>query len=284
MPELPEVETVVRGLRGRLERRTIVETTLVKHDMLREVSPRQLTRHLAGATITRVMRRAKHAVIELDESMRLVFKPGMTGTLVYRRSGEPEARDAYSVLTLWLDDGNRVVYRDIRRIGSIWLMDPSTWSHYNEMLGPEPLAPEFSVELLMRRMRKTRQSIKKALMDQRLLAGVGNIYANEILFDAGISPRCRASSLRRPEYEAIHTSLRRTLEEAVRRQGTTLKDYRTSDDEPGEFQSVLRVYGRGGHPCLRCGGSLQTTHELDQRATTFCPRCQKCRVAPRRSS
>lgn len=274
MPELPEVETIVRDIRPSIVGRRIGRVTLSHDDVLRGVTRRRLVRRLKGAKIRRVFRRAKHAVLELD-SDRLIIQPGMTGSLqVLRRSLKPdEAR--YAVLRAELNGGRELVYRDVRRLGTLLLLDEDQWAHYDAALGPEPLDQDFSVERFTATLRGSRQAIKKVIMDQRHLAGVGNIYANEALFVAGIDPSKPASKLGPQELRRLHSEIRRILAAAIDSNGTTVRDYRTGTGEEGNFQLELLVYGREGEPCRICGTRLTGTHTIDQRITVFCHRCQK---------
>jgi len=274
MPELPEVETIVRDIRPALVGRTIREASLSHTDVLRGVSRRRLIASLTGATVRDVSRRAKHAVIRLDV-LRLVVQPGMTGSLIVHRRPLTREEQRYAVLQAALDDGHRLVFRDVRRIGTLLLLDERGWAAYDAALGPEPLTPEFTAERLAETVGGTRQAIKKALMDQRLVAGVGNIYANEALFAAGIDPSRAASRLGGDEFTRLHSHLRRILAAAVESSGTTFRDYRTGTGQPGNFQLELFVYGREGEPCRRCGTTLTGTHALDARITVFCHRCQR---------
>jgi formamidopyrimidine-DNA glycosylase len=221
-----------------------------------------------------VFRRAKHAVLELG-SDRLIIQPGMTGSLqVHRRSLEPdEAR--YAVLRAKLTGGRELVYRDVRRLGTLLLLNEKQWAHYDAALGPEPLDDDFSVERFTAALRGSRQAIKKVIMDQRHLAGVGNIYANEALFVAGIDPSKPANKLGPEELKRLHAEIRRILAAAIDSNGTTVRDYRTGAGEEGNFQLELQVYGREGQPCRVCGTRLTGTHTIDQRITVFCHRCQK---------
>jgi formamidopyrimidine-DNA glycosylase len=273
MPELPEVETIVRDLRPSVTGRRIGRVTLSHDDVLRGVTRRRLVRRLTGATIRGVTRRAKHAVLELD-SGRLVIQPGMTGSLmVYRRALKP--KDArYAVLRAELDDGGELVYSDVRRLGTLLLLDEKAWERYNNAIGPEPLDGDFSAERLGESLRKSRQAIKKVIMDQKHLAGVGNIYANEALFAAGIDPSKPASRLGPEDHRRLHTEIRRILAAAIDSNGTTFRDYRTGIGEEGNFQLELLVYGREGEPCRRCGTRLTGTHAIDARISVFCHRCQ----------
>ena len=273
MPELPEVETIVRDIRPALVGRRIGRVSLSHDDILRGVSRRRLVRQLGGATVESVFRRAKHAVLVMGER-RLVVQPGMTGSLrVHDRPlTDDEAR--YAVLRAPLDDGRELVYRDVRRIGKLLLLDETGWRRYTGAIGPEPLDPDFTPERLGETLARSRQAIKKVLMDQRHLAGVGNIYANEALFAAGIDPSKPARRLTPDDHRRLHRELRRILEAAIESNGTTFRDYRTGTGESGAFQLELLVYGRQGEPCRRCGTRLAGTHAIDGRITVFCHRCQ----------
>jgi formamidopyrimidine-DNA glycosylase len=273
MPELPEVETIVRDLRPLVTGRSIVRARLSHDDVLRGVTRRQLTRRLAGKKIRQVFRRAKHAVFDLG-SHRLVIQPGMTGSLTVHRRRLSPAESRYAVLRAELDRGGELVYTDVRRLGTILLLDQEQWDHYDQALGPEPLAPEFSAEQLGTALRRSRQAVKKVLMDQHHLAGVGNIYANEALFAAGIDPSKPASRLTPEDHRRLHREIRRILNSAIRSNGTTFRDYRTGTGESGNFQLELLVYGREGEPCRRCGTRLTGTHAIDARISVFCHRCQ----------
>ena len=275
MPELPEVETIVRELAPRLEGYRVKGARLAKTDVLRRVSKPRLLRTLRGNTFEQVSRRAKHAVFRLGSGHRMVVQPRMTGSLVvYDR---PLTRDEakYAVLTCTLEDGRRFVYRDVRRLGTVWLLDEKAWAAYTDRLGPEPLDDTFTPFVFAERLRGTRAAIKKAIMDQHRLAGVGNIYANEALFQAGIDPSKPTNKLSLDEFARLHAAVTDVLERAVSSSGTTVRDYRTGTGEQGRFQFELRVYGRGRQPCVRCGRRLATTHAIDLRATTFCPSCQR---------
>ena len=283
MPELPEVETIVRDLRPHLIGRTIQSAKLSHDDVLRGVSKRKLTSSLAGACVTGMTRRAKHAVLELQLATRLpahpptrlVIQPGMTGSLTI--ADEPLAPSAAraAVLRAPLDDGRELVYRDVRRLGTILLLDEKAWATYDAALGPEPLDPALTPARFAAIMASSKQAIKKVLMDQKKIVGVGNIYANEALFAAGIDPSKAASRLTTHDSRRLLTHVRRILESAIASQGTTFRDYRTGTGEKGNFQLELFVYGREGEKCRVCGTRLAHTHEIDARVTVFCHRCQQ---------
>ena len=275
MPELPEVETIVRELAPRLEGFRIARARLAKTDVLRRVSKPRLLRTLKGNAFEEVSRRAKHAVFRLTSGHRLVVQPRMTGSLVVydRRLTKDETK--YAVLTCTLEDRRLFVYRDVRRLGTVWLLDDAAWAAYTGRIGPEPLDETFTPFVFAERLAGTRSAIKKAIMDQRRVAGVGNIYANEALFQAGIDPSKPTSKLSLEEFARLHAAVTDVLRRAVDSSGTTVRDYRTGVGEPGRFQFELKVYGRGGEGCVTCGKKLVTTHTIDLRATTFCPNCQR---------
>ena len=275
MPELPEVETIIREIAPRLEGSRIARAELKKTDVLREVSKPRLIKGLRGTTIEEVTRRAKHAVFRLSSGDRMIIQPRMTGSfLVYERP-LTRAELKYVVLICTLSDGRKFVYRDVRRLGTIWLLDETGWIGYSGRIGPEPLEEAFTPFVFADRLKGTRTAVKKAIMDQHRLAGVGNIYANEALFDARLDPATPTDRLSLEEFARLHAAIVDVLQRALASSGTTLRDYRTGTGERGRFQFKLRVYGRGGEKCTNCGRKLVETHKIDLRTTTFCPRCQR---------
>lgn len=273
MPELPEVETMVRDVRPGLLGRQIVAARLSHDDVLRGVSRRTLQSGLRGARIHGVTRRAKHAVIETDRR-RLVVQPGMTGSLEILDRPLTAAEARYAVLRLQLDDQRTLVYHDVRRLGTLLWLDQAGWDRYDRAIGPEPLDKGFTARTLSRILQGSRAAVKKVLMDQRALAGVGNIYAQEALFAAGIDPSKPAREVSPARVAPLRRELVRILQAAIRAKGSTVRDYRTGTGEPGKFQLELLVYDREGEPCLRCGTTLAGTHAIDARITVFCHRCQ----------
>jgi formamidopyrimidine-DNA glycosylase len=240
---------------------------------LRGVSRRTLVSGLRNARVTAVTRRAKHAVISTD-TRRLVVQPGMTGSLiVFNRPLRPEEH-RYAVLRVDLDDGRTLVYRDVRRLGTLLWLDPKGWDAYDAALGPEPLGRGFTPARLRTILSGSKAAVKKVLMDQRAVVGVGNIYANEALFASGIDPSKPAHLVAPAAVDRLHDHLVRILEAAIRSQGTTVRDYRTGTGQKGGFQFSLLVYQREGEPCVRCGTALTGTHAIDARITVFCHRCQ----------
>ncbi len=275
MPELPEVETIVREIAPRLEGCRIAQAELRKTDVLRQVSKPRLIKALQGTTIEHVYRRAKHAVFRLASGHRMVIQPRMTGSLLVYDRALTRDELKYAVLICTLDDGRKFVYRDVRRLGTIWLLDEAGWITYTGRIGPEPLEDTFTPFVFANRLRGTRTAIKKAIMDQRRVAGVGNIYANEALFDARLRPSRRTHKLSLEEFARLHAAIVDVLQRALASSGTTLRDYRTGTGERGRFQFALRVYGRGGEKCVNCGRKLVMTHQIDLRQTVFCRRCQR---------
>ncbi len=273
MPELPEVETIVRDLRPELVGRRFLGARLSHDDVLRGVTRRTLVAGLKGRRVRAVSRRAKHAVIETDER-RLVVQPGMTGSLLVLDRDLTAEEKRYAVLRIALDDRRTLVYRDVRRLGTLLWLDAGGWEAYDAAIGPEPLGPAFTPAALRAILAGSRAAVKKVLMDQRAIAGVGNIYANEALFAARIDPSKPASQVSAAAARLLHRHLVRILEAAIASQGTTFRDYRTGTGAPGNFQLELMVYGREGEPCRRCGTTLAGTHAIDGRITVFCHRCQ----------
>ena len=276
MPELPEVETIARDIRPHLAGRRILRARVFKPDILRGIRRPAFERALAGRFVSSVGRRAKHLVILLDDDRRLVVQPRMTGSMTAAVRGEGrEVRTPYACLTLDLDDGARVTYRDVRRLGAVYLLTPAQWKRYEAAIGPEPLDAAFTAERLAAILGRAKVAVKKAIMDQRRLAGVGNIYASEACWIARIDPSRSAHRLTADEVGRLHAAIVDVLGRAVAGRGTTVRDYRTGTGEPGTYQGRLAVYDRAGEPCLRCGTRIALTHSLDGRSTYFCHRCQR---------
>jgi len=274
VPELPEVETIARDVRPLLEGAAFQSARVLKPDILRGVTRSAFERALAGRVVRAVGRRAKHLVILLDDGRRVVIQPRMTGSLLVTRRGG--RRDPYAAIEARLSTGGLLTYRDVRRLGAVHLLTPRAWERYTARIGPEPLEPDFTAQRLAAALADGTLAVKKALMDQRRLAGVGNIYANEALWRARLDPSRAARSITAGEARRLHRALRTLLSGAIRRRGTTVRDYRTGTGEAGEYQSRLDVYGRAGLPCRRCGEAhrIAVTHAIDARATYFCPGCQ----------
>lgn len=275
MPELPETETIARDLDGAVAGASITAVTITRPDVLRDTTAAVLASRVTGATISRCWRRAKLVIIELSTGDSLVVQPRFTGALLID-DGALDARElAYSTLSLALADGRSLHYRDIRRLGTVTLMPAPVLAAYVATLGAEPLDPGFTPRHLSGVLRGSGQAVKKVLMDQRRLAGVGNIYANESLWRAGIDPSRPARSLDGAEVEALHEGIVTVLRESIAARGTSFRDYRDASGGRGAFADQLDVYGREGQPCRRCGSRLVGTHAIDGRTTVLCVRCQR---------
>ncbi|HYU51760.1 MAG TPA: bifunctional DNA-formamidopyrimidine glycosylase/DNA-(apurinic or apyrimidinic site) lyase [Gemmatimonadaceae bacterium] len=274
MPELPETETIARDLDGAIRGRKIRNVSVRKADVLREVSARSMAKRLRDATILRSWRRAKLVVIDLDTGDRIVVQPRFTGALLIDSGNFSGSELDYSTLRIDLDDGRALHYADVRRLGTVALMDPRRFEEYSRKLGVEPLDRAFTAPHLSAVLRATSQPVKKVLMEQRKIAGIGNIYANEALWRARIDPSRLAASISVEETELLRNSIVAVLGEAIEARGTSFRDYRDASGKRGSFVEKLDAYGRGGLPCRRCGSKLITTHAIDGRATTMCVKCQ----------
>lgn len=265
VPELPEVETLRRGLEPLVTGRRLV--TADSHESAKFTPAREA----AGATVTGVGRRGKYLLLALDDDRRLVIHLGMTGHLRVDPGGTPA--DTYDRAWWDLDDGRRFAFRDVRRFGRIALVDDDLSALPTlAALGPEPFDAEFTPESLWHALRRSRVRVKTQLLGQRVVAGVGNIYADEALWSAGIHPSSRRIS--RARAEVLRDAIAEVLAAGVRHGGTTLRDYRTATGESGQNQHHLECYGRAGEPCSRCGTELRRSI-VGGRGTTHCPRCQR---------
>ena len=274
MPELPETETIARDLDAAISGRKIRKVSVSKRDVLREVSARTLSKRLQDATILRSWRRAKLVIIDLDNGDRLVVQPRFTGGLLIDDGSFRGSELKYSTLRLDLDDGRALHYADVRRLGTVALMSANRFAEYSAKLGIEPLDRSFTAAHLSAVLRGTNQPVKKVLMEQRKIAGIGNIYANEALWRARIDPSRPAASISLEEAALLRDSIVDVLREAIDARGTSFRDYRDARGQRGSFVEKLDAYGRGGLPCRRCGAKLVSTHAVDGRATTMCVRCQ----------
>jgi formamidopyrimidine-DNA glycosylase len=275
VPELPETETIARDLNGAISGRRIEKVSVRKADVLREVTARSMSRRLRHATIVRSWRRAKLVVIDLDNEDRIVVQPRFTGALLIDDGSLTASELSYSTMRFDLDDGRALHYADVRRLGTVALMDADRFEEYSGKLGMEPLDREFTGAHLSGVLRATSQPVKKVLMEQRKIAGIGNIYANEALWRARIDPSRSSASVSLQESQLLRDSIVAVLEEAIDARGTSFRDYRDARGKRGGFVEKLEAYGRAGLPCRRCGSKLVATHAIDGRATTLCVKCQR---------
>jgi formamidopyrimidine-DNA glycosylase len=271
MPELPEVETTRRGLVAHVQGRRIAALR-VYDPRLRWPVPSDLARRAEGRTIDRVDRRSKYLLFRLGGDTLLVHL-GMTGSLRAFTAAPP--RRPHDHVDIVLDSGVTVRYHDPRRFGAmLWVPGTGEAHPLLARLGPEPFDPAFDAGYLWTATRRRGAAIKLALMDNHLVVGVGNIYANEALFRAGIRPTTPAQRLSRARLERLVQTVRETLADAIAKGGSTLRDYVDSDGEPGYFQLDYFGYGREGEPCRVCGAPIRM-RRLGGRATSWCPRCQR---------
>lgn len=273
MPELPEVETVKRGVEPHLLGRRIRKVSL-RERRLRWPVRADLPQLLAGQRVRSLARRGKYLLIYTDAGCMMVHL-GMSGRLYLVKAGETVAKHDH--IDWELDDGRCLRFTDPRRFGSVFyeLSEELAIEQHPLLasLGPEPLGDDFDIERLWALSRKKSQAVKTFIMDSKVVVGVGNIYANEALFMAGIRPGIAAGRISRARYEKLVVAIKQVLAAAIEQGGTTLKDFVGGDGKPGYFAQELNVYGRGGQTCVRCGETLKETR-MAQRATVYCPSCQ----------
>jgi formamidopyrimidine-DNA glycosylase len=275
VPELPETETIARDLDGAITGSTITAVTVHHADVLRLTDPAALARRVSGATITRAWRRAKLVVLDLSTADRLVVQPRFTGALLVDAGALPEHERKYATVTFALADGRALHYRDIRRLGTVALMQPVEFDRYSSALGIEPFDAQFTSDRLASILGRSRRPVKTVLMDQRRVAGIGNIYANEALWRSEIDPSRPADRVGADAAARLRDALVDVLGESIKARGTSFRDYRDANGGRGAFAEQLDVYGRAGEPCRRCGRRLIGTHAVDGRSTVFCAECQR---------
>jgi formamidopyrimidine-DNA glycosylase len=270
MPELPEVETTRRGIEPHVVGKTVAEL-IVRDARLRWPVPGDLAALLRGRRISAVHRRGKYLLLETAQGSVIVHL-GMSGSLRVCRADEPPR--GHDHIDLVLKGGDCLRFHDPRRFGC-WLWRPLGENHVLlDVLGPEPLEPEFDGDYLFERSRGRKSAIKAFIMDSHVVVGVGNIYANESLFMAGILPSRAAGRVSRERYNELAGCIRKVLGDAITQGGTTLRDFVGGDGKPGYFQQKLFVYSRGGEACRRCKTVLAETRQ-GQRTTVFCRQCQR---------
>ena len=269
MPELPEVETTRKGLEPLITNRKIVSVHIYKNRLRWEI-PSHLKNTLKNQSIKKISRRAKYLLVHFDHG-QLVMHLGMSGSISVVSSFEPLKKHEH--FELKLDNSSSIRFHDPRRFGSI------LWQNLNETitllknLGPEPLSYEFDNDSLFNSSNGRLRNIKSFIMDSSVVVGVGNIYASESLFMAGISPKRKAGKTSKKRFKVLTNSIKNVLTDAINNGGTTLNDFSNVDGNPGYFSVVLNVYGRENMPCLRCSGKIKRIIQ-NQRATYYCPKCQ----------
>ncbi len=274
MPELPEVETVCRGLEPVVVGHVIARVDLHRKD-LRKPFPKNLKKVVEGAKVTHITRRAKYILMHLDNGYVLVVHLGMSGRIVFHpRAYKPQTHDHF---IMHMKDGQQIVLNDPRRFGVVDLVKAAEMEAHALFahLGPEPLSNAFSGPVLAEALKGRKTAIKLAIMDQRLVVGVGNIYACEALFMAGINPTKPAGRLKGDKAEALVSAIRKVLQKAIKAGGSTLRDHRQANGELGYFQHSFSVYDREGQVCGVCKTGHIRRMVQGGRSTFFCPVCQK---------
>lgn len=269
MPELPEVETTRRGLAPTLENATIASVT-VRQPRLRWEVPPDLAANLVGRSVRAVRRRAKYLLVDFDHGSLLIHL-GMSGSLRFVAPDTPAEKHDHADFVL----GEHILrYRDPRRFGAIlWQPGVAELHPLLQKLGPEPLEDGFDGDTLYQASRSKQSAIKLMIMDNHVVVGVGNIYANESLFYAGIHPARAAASLNREECQRLAAEIRAVLTRAIAAGGSTLRDFMDAKGKPGYFQQSYKVYGRVGETCHDCGSLIEEIRQ-GQRSTCYCPHCQ----------
>lgn len=271
MPELPEVETTRQGIKPYVEGQTI-QKVIIRDSRLRWPVPEDLAKHLEGKTISTVDRRAKYLLFDTGDGF-LIIHLGMSGSL--RILEQPETAKKHDHMDIALANGCCLRYHDPRRFGAVLWSEPPINEHkLLKNLGPEPLETEFTAQRLYRLSRGRTQAVKTFIMDNHVVVGVGNIYANESLFKAGIRPDRPCGKISLARYKRLEACIRETLARSIQQGGTTLRDFVGSDGKPGYFRQELLVYGKAGQSCTQCS-SLIKEIRLGNRSTFFCSKCQR---------
>ncbi len=271
MPELPEVETIKRQLNNKLKGKRIkkIEVRLVKFV---KAPIKKFKQAVEGAEIKKISRRAKLLIIELGNGYRLAIHLKLTGQLIFNQ--EP---GKHTHLIYYFNDGTKLIHNDLRQFGFVKLIAKDELADYlaKEKFGPEPLTQEFSLKLFKDLLSKRKKSqIKPLLMDQKFIAGIGNLYADEILFYAGVRPFRRAGSLIDSEVRKIYQQIKKVLVLAIKKKGSSAENYLDANGQEGNFAPLIRVYQRTGQPCKKCGTKIKRI-KIGQRSAHYCPKCQK---------
>jgi formamidopyrimidine-DNA glycosylase len=273
MPELPEVETVRRALEPVLVGRRLERIEIRDPRIVRPLEPVEVAAELEGERVSAMERRGKYLLLRFESGRVLLIHLRMTGSLRHDLTGHASV-DPYCRAVVKLDDGSDVVYRDVRRFGTWLLIEPGELDPYLAgRLGVEPLERAFTARRLAERLAGRRVPLKAALLDQRTLAGLGNIYADEALWRAQLHPLTPAGSVPAERLPALVRAVKETLRAGIARQGATLRDYAQPDGARGRMQDAFKVYGRDGEPCERCGTLIEKIR-VAGRGTWFCPHCQ----------
>ena len=272
MPELPEVQTTINELKPFVTGKRIEKVEVLADKSIAEPSVDRFRKGLLGRKIAALNRRGKHLIFELDNGLFLIVHLRMTGSLIIKpASAELEK---FIRVIIYLNGGTAIHFRDVRRFGRMWLVEDR--NSVIGKLGPEPLAPEFTPEVLAQILDKRKADIKSLLLDQTLIAGIGNMYADEALYYARIHPLRAANSLNRKEIQQLHTAIQKVLNQGIRHKGASTETYIRPDGSKGEAHLEFRVAHQKGKECPVCGGPVKRI-VVHQRGTFFCPKCQKLR-------
>jgi len=280
MPELPEVETIRRGLQEKIKNKQIKDAVINVDKIVKEPSLGEFITKIKGKKIKEVDRRGKYIIIYLDSKDKLIVHLGMTGLLIYpydNKITEKEIKPRHNHLIFTFTDDTQLVFNDVRRFGRIFLVSNIDEVESITKLGVEPLEDYFTEEVFIQVLNKKKKGkIKPFLMNQKFITGLGNIYANEVLYRSNIHPLRLISSLNKKEVRNLYQQIKLVLSEAVKLRGSTVADeaYRDTDGEKGKFAKKLQVYARKGEPCIKCGHPIEVVR-IEGRSSFICPQCQK---------
>lgn len=273
MPEMPEVEQVRKTLAPHIKGKEITAVEVYLDRLIKYPSPEKFIAGLTGKTILDVGRRGKYLVLKTDVNQKLIVHLRMTGALIAQPSSSEAP--AYAKIKFTLTDGVTMWFTDIRTFGTLYLVtDNDVYIDGYETLGPEPLSAGFTAEYLTPLAARSRKAVKTFILDQRVIAGLGNIYADECLALSGILPMRAANTLTEAEVEALCHAINEVIAQGIRNKGTTFRDYKDGEGNKGTNQNYLLVYGRGGEPCRKCGAPLASA-KVGGRGTVYCEHCQK---------
>ena len=273
MPEMPEVEQVRKTLAPHIEGKKILAVDIYLDRLIKHPTPQAFAAGLVGKTISHVGRRGKYLVLQTAPNQQLIVHLRMTGALIALPASAPAP--AYAKIKFTLSDAVTLWFTDIRTFGTLYLLtDNDAYIEGYETLGPEPLSDGFTAEYLLPLAQKSKKAVKSFILDQHVIAGLGNIYADECLALAGILPTRKALSLSAAEVKKLVEAANAVIAQGIKNRGTTFRDYKDGEGKQGDNQNHLLVYGRGGEPCKTCGQPLQTT-KVGGRGTVYCAHCQK---------
>jgi formamidopyrimidine-DNA glycosylase len=276
LPELPEVETVKKTLEAAVIGKRIVDVVITLPKLVLPLEVEDFKAKVKDSLITGIDRRGKYLLVCLSSGYTLVTSLRMTGRFVFVPANKKLEADKHTHLVFKFEDGSHLYFNDIRKFGTMHCIPQDCVDICPEIvkLGPEPFGPEFSPEWLIKNLKNKNRKIKPLLLDQTFIAGLGNIYADEALFQAGIHPETPAKDLDPKRIHALYQAIVTVLTEAVAKKGTTIRDYVDGEGQKGNYQSLLKVYGRKGKKCYNCEEEIKTV-KLGGRTSHFCPQCQR---------